>query len=137
AGASEVVPSGSRRSTQDVGVTFPSPGCGQQLQGPWQLPGQALGAAAGAAQGAQAARLPLGRRSRRSRLHLQQAGTPWLVQAEDSKSEWRKENQGSAIPGPGPSWFEPWSSCRPWREPLREKNWAGQQHSGGQGAAAH
>ncbi|NXI85456.1 ALMS1 protein, partial [Rhipidura dahli] len=122
AGDLEIVSSATRRNTRDVGVTFPTPSSSQQLQqppGPW-LGGQG-GAAAAAAwpqHWAPLGQLPLDRRTKRNRLHFQQ-GTPWLLPAEDS----RKENQCSGTPGPGPAWFEPWSSSRPWREPLREKNW--------------
>ncbi|NWW04745.1 ALMS1 protein, partial [Oreocharis arfaki] len=147
AGDLEIVSSATRKNTRDVGVTFPTPRSSQQLQeppGPWQGgrggaagPGTA-GRAAGAwqQQRAQLGRLPVDRRTKRNRLHFQQAA-PWLVPAEDLKCESRKENQSSAIPGPGPAWFEPWSSSKPWREPLREKNWEEQQPSVGRGAAAH
>ncbi|NXT62964.1 ALMS1 protein, partial [Chaetops frenatus] len=135
AGDLEIVSSGTRRNTRDVGVTFPTPRSSQQLQEP---PGPWLGGRAGP--GAGPGRLPGDRRTRRSRLHFQQ-GTPWLVPAEDLKCESRKENQCSASPGPGPAWFEPWSSTKPWREPLRERNWEEQQQqqqqpSVGQGEAA-
>ncbi|XP_068868395.1 centrosome-associated protein ALMS1-like [Aphelocoma coerulescens] len=136
AGDLEIVSSATRKNTRDVGVTFPTPRSSQQLQeppGPWQ---GGRGGAAGAWHQHRVV-LPMDRRTKRNRLHFQQ-GTPWLVPAEDLKCESRKENQCSAIPGPGPAWFEPWSSSKPWREPLREKNWEEQQqHSAGQAAAAH
>ncbi|NWH97349.1 ALMS1 protein, partial [Tichodroma muraria] len=107
AGDLEIVSSATRKNTRDVGVTFPTPRSSQQLQDR--------------------------QRTKRSRLHFQRE-TPWLVPTEGLKCESRKENHSSAIPGPGPAWFEPWSSTKAWREPLREKNW--EQPSTGQGAAA-
>ncbi|NXY64894.1 ALMS1 protein, partial [Callaeas wilsoni] len=129
AGDLEIVSSGTRKKSRDVGVTFPTPRGRERLQEPLE-PRQAAGAWQ-----PQPRRLLLGRSTKRSRLPFQQ-GAPWLVPLEDLKSESRKENQSSAVPGPGPAWFEPWSSTKPWREPLREKNWEEQQPGVGQGAAA-
>ncbi|NWX33632.1 ALMS1 protein, partial [Notiomystis cincta] len=137
AGALEIVSSATRKNTRDVGVTFPTPRTSQQLQEPpepWQG-GRAGAAGAWHQPRAQPGRLLVDRRTKRSRLHLEQAGIPWLVPAEDSRCESRKENQCSATPGPGPAWFEPWSSTRPWREPwrepLRERNQQEQQPAQG------
>ncbi|NWV76283.1 ALMS1 protein, partial [Dasyornis broadbenti] len=143
AGDLEIVSSGTRKNTRDVGVTFPTPRPSQQLQEPPEPWPRGQGRAGGAAGPAAAAwqqhraqpdRILLEKSTKRNRLHLQQ-GALWLVQAEGLKSESRKENQSNAIAGPGPSWFEPWSSSKPWREPLREKNWEEQQPRGAQGAA--
>ncbi|NWT88123.1 ALMS1 protein, partial [Lanius ludovicianus] len=132
AGDLEIVSSATRKNTRDVGVTFPTPSSSQQLQEP---PGLRQGGHGGAAAAwhQPRAQLPVDRRMKRNRLHFQH-GTPWLVPAEDLKCESRKENRCSAIAGPGPAWFEPWSSSKPWREPLREKNWEEQQRSAGQAA---
>ncbi|NXN84271.1 ALMS1 protein, partial [Bombycilla garrulus] len=131
AGELEIVSGATRRNTRDVGVTFPTPRSSQQLQEP---PGQGQEQpGAWQQRRAQPGRLPTDRRTRRSRLHVQ-PGTPCLVPTEDLKCESRKENQSSATAGPGPAWFEPWSSTKPWREPLREKNWE-EQPSVGQGGA--
>ncbi|XP_072783896.1 centrosome-associated protein ALMS1 [Taeniopygia guttata] len=117
AGDLEIVSSATRKNTRDVGVTFPTPRSSQQLREP---PGRGQGPA-WQQPWAQPGTLLMDTRTKRSRLRLQQ-GTPWLVPAEDLEWEWRKENQCSAAPGPGPAWFEPWSSTKAWREPLREKN---------------
>ncbi|XP_057880900.1 centrosome-associated protein ALMS1 isoform X2 [Melospiza georgiana] len=128
AGDLEIVSSATKRNTRDVGVTFPTPRSSQQL---WEPPGQGQGTAWQQPR-AQPGRILTDTRTRRSRLHFQQ-GTAWLIPAEDLECESRKENQCSAPPGPGPAWFEPWSSTKPWREPLREKNWEEQPRLG-QGA---
>ncbi|NXR83209.1 ALMS1 protein, partial [Pycnonotus jocosus] len=108
----EIVSSATRKNSRDVGVTFPTP---RSSQDPQQGQGRAGGAW-------QQHRARPDTRTRTDRLHLLQ-GTPWLSPAEELKCESRKENQSSAFAGPGPAWFEPWSSRKPWREPLREKNW--------------
>ncbi|NXO25589.1 ALMS1 protein, partial [Cisticola juncidis] len=125
-GELEIVSSATRRHTRDVGVTFPTPSSSQQPPGH----GQPRAGPAGA--GNQPRARP-DTRTRRDRLRLLQ-GSPWLIPAKDLKCESRKENQSSAPAGPGPAWFEPWSSRRPWREPLREKNWEEQPRLA-QGAA--
>ncbi|NXF70593.1 ALMS1 protein, partial [Sclerurus mexicanus] len=134
AGDLEIVSSATKRNTRDVGVTFPTP---RPTQEPWHRADGNFGGADGAVTAEQAAGMwdkghPgsffRGKRTKRKRLRFPQ-GTSWFGQGEDLQSESRKENHSNALAGPGPSWFEPWTSTKPWREPLREKNWDEQQHN--------
>ncbi|NXC26178.1 ALMS1 protein, partial [Campylorhamphus procurvoides] len=134
AGDLEIVSSATKSNTRDVGVTFPTP---KPTQEPWHRAHGNLGGADGPLPAEQAAggwhkdkgqpgSFFRGKRIKRTRLQFPQ-GASWFGQGEDLQSESRKENHSSALAGPGPSWFEPWSSTKPWREPLREKNWEEQQ----------
>ncbi|XP_068260065.1 centrosome-associated protein ALMS1 isoform X2 [Nyctibius grandis] len=117
AGDLEIVNSATKRNTRDVGVTFPTPRSSQpnqRPQEPWHRVGGIFGKSDGVVTDHQAAG---------------SKGVSWFVQAGDLKSESRKENRSNCFSGPGPSWFEPLTSTKPWREPLREKNWQEQQHS--------
>ncbi|NXP83280.1 ALMS1 protein, partial [Ramphastos sulfuratus] len=142
AGDLEIMNSATKKNTRDVGVTFPTPRPrqpNQQAQEPWHRLQGTLGQSDGVVTDQQAAgsqgkqkgqpgSFVLERRTKRRRLPLPQ-GISWVVQAEDLKTESRKENDSNPFSGPGPSWFEAWTSSKPWREPLREKNWQEQQHS--------
>ncbi|NXW06400.1 ALMS1 protein, partial [Fregetta grallaria] len=117
AGDLEIVNSATKKNTRDVGVTFPTPRSSQpnqRPQEPWHCVDGIFGESDGMVTDHQAAG---------------SKGISWFVQAEDLKSESRKENHSNSFSGPGPSWFEPLTSTKPWREPLREKNWQEQQHS--------
>ncbi|NWQ98888.1 ALMS1 protein, partial [Burhinus bistriatus] len=115
AGDLEIVNSATKKNTRDVGVTFPTPRSSQpnqRPQQPWHCVDGIFGESDGMVTDHQAAG---------------SKGVSWFVQAEDLKSESRKENHSNSFSGPGPSWFEPLTNTRPWREPLREKNWPEQQ----------
>ncbi|NXJ93973.1 ALMS1 protein, partial [Corythaixoides concolor] len=117
AGDLEIVNSATKKNTRDVGVTFPTPRSSQpnqRPQEPWHCVDGIFGESDGMVTDHQAAG---------------SKGISWFVQAEDLKSESRKENHSACFSGPGPSWFEPLTSTKPWREPLREKNWQEHQHS--------
>ncbi|XP_074141665.1 centrosome-associated protein ALMS1 isoform X9 [Sminthopsis crassicaudata] len=58
-------------------------------------------------------------------------GVSWFIPAENPRQA-KKENQPGWVPGPGPSWFAPLISSKPWRQPLREKNWQTESSSGRQ-----
>ncbi|NXA16392.1 ALMS1 protein, partial [Sapayoa aenigma] len=142
AGDLEIVTSATKKNTRDVGVTFPTPRSiqeSQSIQDPWhRLDGDFGGSDAPATAGiwdkekGHPGSFFVEKRTKRNKLQFPEG----FVQGEDSKSESRKENHSNAFSGPGPSWFEPWSSTKPWREPLREKNWEEQQHKAAPAAAA-
>ncbi|NXD83116.1 ALMS1 protein, partial [Halcyon senegalensis] len=138
AGDLEIVNSATKKNTRDVGLTFPTPGSrqpNQRLQEPWRGVGGIFGESDGMVTDHQSAgsegkqkdqpgNFFVEKRMKRTRLRAS-----WFVQEDDLKSESRKENHSNSFCGPGPSWFEPWSSAKPWREPLREKNWQEQQRN--------
>ncbi|KAM3937018.1 centrosome-associated protein ALMS1 [Leptodactylus fuscus] len=109
AGELEIVMSATRRNTRDVGTTFPSPGGERLMSDP-----------------APSVTKETSTRTARSKVNIaaqyNPPGMSWFVPAEDLKSESRKENEPRVRRGPGPAWYEPVTSTKPWREPLREKN---------------
>ncbi|XP_077157344.1 centrosome-associated protein ALMS1 isoform X2 [Paroedura picta] len=122
AGDFEIVNSATKKHTRDVGLTFPTPTSSQtKLQGDrWNekedkptRPDRPLSGLKGKPK-----RPPSGwlteRRTAQNKLK-------WLQ--DELKSDAKKETDSGAVPDPGPSWFEPLASTKPWREPLREKNW--------------
>ncbi|XP_060103406.1 centrosome-associated protein ALMS1 [Heteronotia binoei] len=130
AGDFEIVNSATRKHTRDVGLTFPTPPASQtKLRGDrWDGREEKLTWADGPLSGSKGKhrKRPSGwaaeRRTARDKLKWLE-GVSWFVPAEELKSDPQKGTGSGAVPKPGPSWFEPLTGTKPWREPLREKNW--------------
>ncbi|XP_054846340.1 centrosome-associated protein ALMS1 [Eublepharis macularius] len=125
AGDFEIVNSATKKHTRDVGLTFPTPTPSQvKLQGDrWNgTEDELTWPGSKGKQKRQPGGLLAEKRMMRNKLKWLQ-GVSWFVPAEDLKSDPKKETRPGFVPDPGPSWFEPLSGTKPWREPLREKNW--------------
>ncbi|XP_074051676.1 centrosome-associated protein ALMS1 [Macrotis lagotis] len=62
------------------------------------------------------------KKPRRSKAHCCE-GVSWFIPAENLRCASKKENQASGVSGPSVSWFASLTHTKPWRQPLREKNW--------------
>nr|XP_028600135.1 LOW QUALITY PROTEIN: Alstrom syndrome protein 1 [Podarcis muralis] len=134
AGDFEIVNSATKKHTRDVGLTFPTPTPSQARlrEDPEsgteggefaQLDGFLLESKG--KQRRQHGRLLAEKKPRRNKPRWRQ-GVSWFVSAKDMKPDFRKGS--SYVYDPDPSWFEAVPDPKPWREPLREKNWQ-EEHS--------
>ncbi|XP_063166823.1 centrosome-associated protein ALMS1 [Candoia aspera] len=138
AGDFEIVNSATKKHTRDVGLTFPTPTSSQAtLQGGARSRTEdALAQRGGlpAEDRDQQKRQPgsflAERRPRRSQWQWMQ-GVSWFVPVADLKRDPQEEAGADAgfLPSPAPLWSASPPRRKPWREPLREKNWP--EHHGG------
>ncbi|MBN3309642.1 ALMS1 protein, partial [Amia calva] len=118
AGDLEIVNSGTKRHTRDVGMTFPSPGFSRGVQ----TAASRMGTKRDEHNESALQSFFNENKTRKSNLQQHPRGLSWFVPVDDLKSNAKKENQPSSRSGPGPVWFEPYTKNKPWREPLREKH---------------
>ncbi|XP_037652651.1 platelet binding protein GspB isoform X1 [Sebastes umbrosus] len=122
AGDLELVSSGTRSHTRDVGTTFPSPGearTSRQISSSSSSLERRRGGRPSKSQGLQKQR-----KSKRSPPKTYPEGVSWFISADDLRSEARKENRPEEEEStwrPSTAWFEPYSKMNPWREPLRQR----------------
>ncbi|XP_023408547.2 centrosome-associated protein ALMS1 isoform X4 [Loxodonta africana] len=122
AGNLEIV-NGARKHTRDVGVTFPTPSSSEARLEDDSDVSSSLSEGKNEEKTFPAS-YPLDKKLRKNKSNFCE-GISWFVPVENLKSGPRKENLLKSY-GPGISWFEPITNTKPWREPLREKNWQGQ-----------
>uniref|UniRef100_G3T5M1 ALMS1 centrosome and basal body associated protein n=1 Tax=Loxodonta africana TaxID=9785 RepID=G3T5M1_LOXAF len=114
---------GARKHTRDVGVTFPTPSSSEARLEDDSDVSSSLSEGKNEEKTFPAS-YPLDKKLRKNKSNFCE-GISWFVPVENLKSGPRKENLLKSY-GPGISWFEPITNTKPWREPLREKNWQGQ-----------
>ncbi|XP_023574173.1 Alstrom syndrome protein 1 [Octodon degus] len=130
AGNLEIV-TGTKKHTRDVGVTFPTP---TSSEARLEEDSDITSWSEEKIEGKKLFVDFLGDKKLRKNKPISYEGVSWFVPVENVKSGSKKENLPK-IYGPGISWFEPVTKTKPWREPLREKNWQ-EQCMDGQGSVA-
>ncbi|XP_067324642.1 centrosome-associated protein ALMS1 isoform X2 [Anolis sagrei] len=134
AGDFEIVNSATKKHTRDVGLTFPTP---TSSQARFQVDlGNGMEDEAGGCNSeskSKPRRQPSSffaeKRPGKSKSQCLQ-GLSWFVPTEELKADPKRGIGSISVPEPGPSWFEPLPSGKPWREPLREKNWQEEDRGG-------
>ncbi|XP_058134903.1 centrosome-associated protein ALMS1 isoform X2 [Dasypus novemcinctus] len=121
AGNLEIV-NGAKKHTRDVGMTFPTPSSSEaRLE-----EDSDVNSSRSEGKNEEKKILTIYLRDKKLKKNKPNSyeGVSWFIPVENLKSGYKKEN---LLCGPGVSWFEPITNTKPWREPLREKNWQGQQ----------
>ncbi|XP_008120249.1 centrosome-associated protein ALMS1 [Anolis carolinensis] len=134
AGDFEIVNSATKKHTRDVGLTFPTPTSSQarfQVDLESGMEDEVNGR--NSESKSKPRRQPNGffaeKRPGKSKSQWPQ-GLSWFVPTEELKADPKRGVASISVPEPGPSWFEPLPSGKPWREPLREKNWQEEDRGG-------